>query len=59
MLAVQQCLNTIDKHNSEINAFVSINNRQFLEQKAIESDNRYNEGPSLEYLNRETKKIDW
>lgn len=47
VLSVQQCLKTIEKHNSEINALISINDPKELEQKAVESDIRHKEGKTL------------
>ena len=34
----------IDNYNSEINAFISINDRKLLEEKAKESDHRREQG---------------
>ncbi|KAI9264776.1 amidase signature domain-containing protein [Sporodiniella umbellata] len=45
--AVQQSLNAIKAHNAEINAFVSINDRKVLEEKAKFSDARRLEGKLL------------
>ncbi|GAA5806507.1 hypothetical protein HPULCUR_012042 [Helicostylum pulchrum] len=41
---LKECWNQIDRHNTEINAFISLNDRTLLEKKAVESDHRRSNG---------------
>ncbi|KAI8992175.1 glutamyl-tRNA amidotransferase subunit A [Mycotypha africana] len=47
LASLRQSLNNVERHNSEINAFISLNDTEVLEKQAREAEERYLRGKPL------------